>query len=115
VPAAGTESLVVRLVNVNGGFAPGVAPVTLNLTRRSAGCGAAPGATIRCTTSITVPAGSDTFSVVTYALPNGAGTALSTTQTTTTISPAGKTWCTPSEAHAAAAAAATAPASAMRP
>jgi len=91
----GMQSLVVSLASINGAAPVGrIAPVTLNLTARTPGCALQSDGSLRCTTSITVPAGTDTFTMVTYQQANGMGAQVSTTQTTTSITPGGKTSCT---------------------
>ena len=89
------QSMVVTLTQVNGGQAGvGVAPVTLNLLSTTAGCTSAAGGLLTCTATIAVPAGKDSFTVVTYPQPNGVGSPVSNTQANAVITAAGRSLCT---------------------
>lgn len=89
------ESLVVTVAAVNG-QAPSlpVPPAKMNLMPTTSGCRASIGGQLNCTATIAVPAGSDTFVIATYSQPNGTGTLLSSSQTTTSISANRTSLCT---------------------
>jgi hypothetical protein len=88
------QSLTIALAQRNGSTpTAAVKPVTLQLARNAAGCAQQSDGSTRCTASIAAPAGTDTFTIVTYALPNGTGAIVSTTQATAVITAGGKTLC----------------------
>lgn len=92
-PAA--QSVIVSLTKVNALNPPaGVAPVVMNLTRLTPGCESSPDGTLSCTATITAPAGSDSFSVVTRSGLRGQGSQVSSTSATATITTGGRTTCT---------------------
>lgn len=98
VPAhdTSTQSLVVSLLKVNGvASSAAVAPVRINISANASGCTGASNGSLTCTATLAAPAGKDTFSVVTYAQPNGTGAQVSASQPTTVITPGSKNVCTP--------------------
>lgn len=92
-PAAGVQSLVINLTQVNGA-APSTktATFTMNLTATTATCTSAGGA-LSCTATMPAPIGNDTFSITTYSGQNGTGSVVSTTQASAAIAATGTTNC----------------------
>lgn len=97
-PGSGTsatmQSVEVILTKVNG-LAPSsaVAPMTMNLSRKTSGCAPSAGGALTCVAKIAVPPGKNTFSVITFAQPNHLGAQVYASVVTTTISPGRSTSC----------------------
>jgi hypothetical protein len=100
VPAAAAggqremQSVIVSLLKVNG-ITPAISPrpVKMNLAQNAHGCTMGTGGTLNCVARIQVPAGSDTFSIITYAFPNISGAQVTNDQVTMSIAPQKQTNC----------------------
>lgn len=96
-PAAGAarsmQSVTVKLLQVNDNAPAAPVAMSMNLAATTSGCTQASDGTLTCLARITVPAGTDAFSVITYAQPNEKGTQVSADQVRTTISSGRSTTC----------------------
>lgn len=90
------QSAKITLTQVNG-LVPSSRPATVavNLAGNAPGC-ATSGKFLTCYARVNAPAGKDTFTIVTYALPNGTGPEVSTSQANATIVGGRGTSCIPS-------------------
>jgi hypothetical protein len=101
-------SAVVTLLKVNAAPSQRTFTTKLNLQSSTQGCQAVSGGGLNCVVRISVPPGSDEFSVTTYSLPNGTGTVVSSDLVTSSISAGKQTNCVKATQPATAAAAAPA-------
>ncbi|MGH7660516.1 MAG: hypothetical protein ACRENA_06330 [Vulcanimicrobiaceae bacterium] len=92
-PAAGVQSLVISLAQVNGAVpSTKSAAFTMNLTAGTRGCTAV-GETLSCAATVPAPIGNDVFTITTYSGQNGTGSVVATTQASSTIAATGKQNC----------------------
>jgi hypothetical protein len=109
--SAGSQTMasaVVTLLKVNSTSSQTPTTVKLNLLSSTHGCVPASGGGLTCVARISVPPGSDTFSVTTYSLPNGTGTVVTSDLVTTSITAGKQTNCAKATPAPAAAATSTA-------
>lgn len=86
-------SAIVTLLKINGSGVRAPIAVKLDLRSSTRGCQLGLGGTLNCVARISVPPGSDTFSVVTYSQPGGAGVIVTSDTVTTSISAGKQTNC----------------------